>query len=229
MAEAFDPVFAGLSSPAKAWNRSGWHRRVPGYRVVVKDVAALMAAEWLAERFDPQILFIVRHPCAVILSELWQGTPAERSLTTILTNELLVEDHLRPYISGLREAEGEIAQLAAVWAVRHRVIADGLQTHPEWQVVYYEALCADPVRRFKQLFESLDLRWSEAMERYVEQHSMVDGEGMYSTKRVSYRQIDQWKGEIGEGDIARVREITRSLGLPFYEGHDEWTLAKFLR
>jgi hypothetical protein len=165
----------------------------------------------------------------VILSELRQGTPAEQSLAAVLAQERLVADHLAAYASSLERTESEIEKLAAVWAARHRVVANGLQRHPEWQVVYYEDLCADPVRRFRQLFAGLDLRWSRAMETYVEQRSLVDGDGRYSTQRVSYQQIDQWKSEVGEKEVARVREITKSFDLPFYEQQDEWTLAAFLR
>lgn len=228
LAKAFDPVFAGLPSPAKAWNRNDWHRWLPGYRVAVKEVAALMAAEWLAERYDPQMVFIVRHPCAVILSELRQGTPAERSLAALLAQEELVAAHLRPYVKRLREASGDIEQLAAVWAARHRVVADGLAKHPTWHVVYYEALCADPVGEFKQLFASLGLRWSRAMEAYVAGHSFGHDDGMYATRKISRYQIDKWQGQMRAQDEDRVREMTQSLRIPFYKEQEAWTLSSFL-
>lgn len=228
MARAFDPVFAGQESPARAWNRSAWHRWLPGYRVAVKDVAALMAAEWLAERYDPQVVFVVRHPCAVILSELQQGTPAEQSLATVLAQEKLVADHLAAYASSLERAGSEIEKLAAVWAARHRVVANGLQRHPEWQVVYYEDLCADPLVQFRRLFADLDLRWSNALAAYVTGHSETDEVGMYATRKVSRRQIDKWKALMSTKDIERVRHITRALGIPFYQDQDAWTLTRFL-
>lgn len=229
MAETFDPIFAGLSSPAKAWNRSGLHRWIPGYRVAVKDVASVMAVEWLAHRYGPKVVLIVRHPGAVILSELRQGTPAGQSLAAILTQKQVIEYHLKPYVGILKEAKSEIEQLAAVWAARHRVVADGLQRHPEWLVVCYENLCADPVGQFRELFAALDLRWSRAMETYVNRHSTVAGEGAYSIQRVSNRQIDEWRGRMADRDVAQVQEITRALEIPFYGQRDEWTLAKFLR
>lgn len=228
LARGFDPVFSGLRSPSKAWNRAGWHRWIPGYRVVVKDVAALMAAEWLYERYKPQMLFIVRHPCAVILSEMRQGTPPQESLKALLSNSELVEDSTRNHLATLKQAKGAIEMLAAVWAVRHRVIAHGLKAHPEWRIVYYEALCADPVGQYKQLFGSLDLRWSQAMATYVEAHSAADDGSMYSAKKVSRQQIDRWKGHMAKADVERVRALTMALEVPFYQAPEAWTLEKFL-
>lgn len=225
---AYDPIFAGLNSPAKAWNRHSWHRWLPGYRVVAKDVATLMAAEWLYERYRPLMLFVVRHPCAVVLSELNQGTPSERSLETILRQVDLVNDHLSDYAPELAEVDGAVASLAAVWAARHRVVANGLARNPEWKVIYYEAMCADPLRQFKQLFGALGLRWSKAMNEYVERRSSVDLPGKYSGRRVSRRQIDKWKGKMDLADVQRIRQITTALDLPFYASDEAWTLANFL-
>jgi hypothetical protein len=228
LAKAFDPLFAGLPSPARAWNRAGWHRWVPGYRVVVKDVAAFMAAEWLYERYRPHMLFVVRHPCAVILSEARQGTPAQESLRTILSDEALVEDHLKDYIADLTEAQGQLETLAAVWAARHRVLANGLKKHPEWQVIHYEALCANPGLHFRRVFESVGLRWSSAMADFVDDHSRLEIAGRYSGRRVSARQIDRWKAELDVAEEERVRQICQALEIPFYAAEEEWSLKPFL-
>ena len=228
LASAYDPIFAGLNSPAKAWNRHSWHRWLPGYRVVVKDVAVLMAAEWLYDRYRPLMLFVVRHPCAVVLSELDQGTPPERSLEAIVRQADLVNDHLSGYVPDLAEVDGAVGSLAAVWAARHRVVANGLVRYPEWKVICYEALCADPRGQFKQLFEALGLRWSKAMSEYVERRSSVDLPGKYSGRRVSRQQIDKWKGQMDLADVQRIRQITTALNVPFYASDEAWTLAKYL-
>jgi hypothetical protein len=225
----FDPVFAGLPTPSKAWNRGGWHRWVPGYRIAVKDVASLMAAEWLYERYQPQMVLIVRHPCPVILSELKQGVSGKESLATLLDSSDLVSDHLRSYVSFLKQATGEIEQLGAVWAARHRVIANALEKNPQWRIVYYEALCADPERQFEELIRALGLRWSRTMAAYVEWHSSGDATGMYSTRRVSRRRIDSWMERMSTHDVERVRRIVSTLSIPFYQERTDWTLARFLQ
>lgn len=61
LAQTFDPAFWGLPGRRK-WRRAFWHRLLPGYRLVIKDVASLMCAEWLVQRYQPALLLVIRHP-----------------------------------------------------------------------------------------------------------------------------------------------------------------------
>jgi hypothetical protein len=75
----FDPVFRGLPPTGRRWRRAPFHRLIPGYRLVVKEVAALLSTAWLTERYRPNVTVLLRHPCPTILSELRRDVPAEAS------------------------------------------------------------------------------------------------------------------------------------------------------
>ena len=219
-----DPVFRGLPAPSRRWNRVHWHRWLPGYRITLKEVASLMAVEWLYERYNPAVLVVVRHQCSVILSELRQGTPVDRSMQELFKQPTLFEDHLAPYRVMMESVSTPIEILAAIWGARHRVVANALLRHPEWRVTFYEELCADPEGEFKQLIRHFGLPWTNSMEQFVIEQSTSHVPGFYSAKRVSASQIGRWKELLSEGQIGAIKRVIEAFGLPFYQSELDWML-----
>lgn len=218
LAQIFDPVFQGLPG-RRNWRRSLLHRLLPGYQLVVKEVAGLMAAEWLAERYRPATLLVIRHPCPTILSELEQGTDPARSKATLLAQKQLFEDHLEPYRPVIEAATSPHQILAAIWAARYRVIADALPRHPDWKIVQYETLCEEPVATFHQLFSHVGLPWSDRNVNFIWHSSTTASPGLYSGKRVSRHQLDKWNGQLTPAETAAIYRTIEPFNLPFYVYH----------
>ncbi|MFZ0544612.1 MAG: sulfotransferase [Candidatus Promineifilaceae bacterium] len=225
--EIFDTAFRGLPYNRR-WRRAAWHRLVPGYRMVVKEVAAFMCLEWLAERYNPAVLTVIRHPCPTILSELAQGTDAQLSRQALLGQFSLwagdVAGEIVPYRSVLEKAQSAVEILAVIWAIRLRIFTTAFARHPEWQVVQYEALCANPVAQFQQLFEALRLPWTGRVEQFVIQSSTSYKPGSYSGTRHSTRQPDKWLQEMEPQTISAVRRQIEPFDLPFYRSAADWPI-----
>lgn len=213
--QAFDPAFQGLPG-RRNWQRAFIHRLIPGYQLIIKDVAGLMAAEWLQERYRPAMLLVIRHPCPTILSELAQGTDPLKSKATLLAQSQLFEDHLQPYRPVIEAATTPHEILAALWAARYRVIANALPRHPDWKIVYYERLCEEPVAAFHQLFSHFRLPWSDRNANFIWQSSTTTAPGLYSGKRVSRHQLDKWKEKLTPAEIAAIFRVIQPFQLPFY-------------
>ncbi|MGD8307147.1 MAG: hypothetical protein PVF17_10875, partial [Ignavibacteria bacterium] len=64
-----DPAFKGLIAAGSTWLKQPYRRFLTGKRVIIKEVAALLLLEWVYKRYQPDVLFVFRHPCAVALSE----------------------------------------------------------------------------------------------------------------------------------------------------------------
>lgn len=220
--QACDAAFGGLPFPDRRWQRGAWRRLVPGYRIVVKDVATLMATEWVAQRYRPHVLVVVRHPCAVVLSALRQGIVAEPYMAALHRNVELRQDYLNRYHDVIRTAATPVQVLGAIWAVCHRVLGDGLSRHADWAVVNYEALCAEPVGEFRAIFSLLGLHWNRAVEEYVIRSSSRHVPGLYSGVRVSSQQIGKWRTEIEKSDLEVIRHYVRAFDLPFYRSDEDW-------
>lgn len=217
-----DRAFKGLITYGKRWLKQPYRRFLPGYRIVITEVASLMLLEWVYKRYQPEILFVLRHPCAIALSEKNKNTPLERPIKEILKQPELMTDHLNPYLTTMEKAKKPFEIYGALWAARNRVIADLIPKYPEWRVVFYEDLCNDPTGHFRGLFDHFNLKWTDKVQKYINQSTTEEKPGKYSTYRITKNQIDKWKREMTRDNIDQVRRFVEPFNLPFYNKESDW-------
>jgi len=219
------PVFAGLIPP---WGRPLprdkvlLRRLLPGFQVIVKEVATLMCVGWIYNHFQPRILLVVRHPCGVALSESRKNTPTTEAMHEILQQPKLIQNHLEPYLAVFEEAKQPFEMLGTIWGARHRVVADQLAGHPEWVIVTYEALCEQPYQTFARLFHELDLRWTSTVEDFITATTTQHKPGTYSVYRVAREQAYKWRSALSKFEIEQVRRFVEPFQLPFYNQPSDW-------
>ncbi len=221
---AFDSAFGGLPF-GYGWHWGFYNRPWPNYQIIVKDVASLMSIEWVADRYDPEMMIIVRHPCATILSEIDKETPIQHSLEVLLNQQNLFEDHLEPYRTHIENARTPLEILATIWATRYRVVVNALAKHPDWPILYYEDLCHDPLSEFRKLYDHFDLPWTDRVAKYVQKTSTTEVPGRYSGVRVSAKQLDKWKAKMTQEQVDTVRRCIEVFELPFYQGNNNWEIT----
>ncbi|MEP7357847.1 MAG: sulfotransferase, partial [Anaerolineales bacterium] len=137
------------------WRLRERHQR----RLVIKEVIP-RACAYFCQRFQPRLIFLVRHPAAVALSFVDRGwwSPQRSSWEEL----------------GARQ--GRIL----------REVQDSLAGYPDSRVVLYEDLCLDPVTAFENLFAYAGLAWDSPLAGYVAQStSRGDTNDPYSTTRHS--------------------------------------------
>jgi len=220
-----DRAFNGLITYGRGWwIKQPYRRLLPGSRVVIKEVASLMLLEWVYKRYQPEILFVLRHPCAVALSEKNKRTPVERPIIEILNQPDLVEDHLKPYLTILEKAKTPFEIYGAIWGARNRVIADLIPKYPEWKILFYEDLTRDPLKCFRELFDHFNLDWTAKIQKHINQTTTKAKPGIYSTYRVTNTQTYKWKGKMTPDEIEQVRTFVEPFNLPYYNSESDWSL-----
>ena len=184
-------------------NRRRWRmKRSREARVVVKEVNPL-AIDWMLERLQPRLIFVVRHPAAVALSFVklgwWGGEAGEE-----------------------RERHDWTKYGARLAEVLNRSV-DSIERWRDSQVVQYEELCLSPVDGFRDLFDFAGLSWSEALEQEVLTRSVGgDRANTYSTSRDSREVSTAWRSEITEDALRDLRTGWDQHRLPWYQADDEW-------
>ena len=138
----FDRVFNG--SLSNIWTRQDWRiaeglsrwkpadrvtyriarmcyhlRKLRAARYVVKEIRANLMLEWLDGHFPLRIVFVTRHPCAVIGLRLRVGW--EANLGEIVTQAELMKDHLEPYREWICGARTPLQRAAVLWCVENLV------------------------------------------------------------------------------------------------------------
>ena len=204
------------------------HRR-RGAAALYKDPIAIFSAEWLAGRFDMDVVVTVRHPCAFAGSIKRLHWAYTKRFGDLLAQPLLMRDFLSGYEGPLRaysEREQDIVdQAILLWNVQTEAIARHRRRHDsEWVFVRLEDISREPVARFRDIFERLGVTWNDRVEELVRETSdasnPAEASRPDSVRRDSAAHITNWKRRLTDDEIARVRAGTEHLWTAFYDDGD---------
>jgi len=187
---------------------------LPEYRLI-KEVRANLFLRWLHDHF-PQtpILFIVRHPCAVVLSRLELGFGTDRDIGFLLSQPDLVSDFLDDHLNLIRGAACDEEKHAILWCVHNlvplRQFAMQDQTAGTFRVVYYENLCTNLEPEMEQIFEAIG-RQGGRRAVLADQPSATSRLG--SAVVTGSDRILAWKNRLAPEQIERILAVVRLFGL----------------
>ena len=165
-----------LAGRQRSWPASG--------PLVVKSVHCVRSLEWIADRFDPAVVVVERHPFGVISS--WRKLGWDDFLDTDpgalrYSAAVLGVDPVPPGAQWLERAAWHYGLLSSY-------LEQARLRHPEWLVVRHEVVCSDPEPAFQRLSARLGLQFTEGTARFLAA-SNRPGDG-YSTHRLWHEQVD---------------------------------------
>ena len=205
--------------------------RLRRVRPLIKDPFALFSAEWLARRYDANVVIVIRHPAGFVssLKRLNWG----RDFAFLAGQDLLLRDYLGPFaheICAYAEGGDEIDVIDRAilkWKCWYHVVRELEQRHPEWIFVKYEELAAEPVEGYKGLYERLTLRWDEKVAEKVSEFSSVLNPkeaplwaSPHTIRRDSLAATRTWRTRLSEGEIRRIRLGVGDVARHFYSEED---------
>jgi hypothetical protein len=153
------------------------------------------------------LVFVLRHPCAVVASRLSLGWATDEDLDPLLAQPALAEDFLlehMPLIAGARRPE---EKHAVIWCVTNLVPLSQFPSD-ELALFFYEDLCLQPGREIPRLFRALGHPLGEAGIP-TDRPSMVTRRG----PRGSRSRIDGWRSELTAAQIDAVLGVVRRFKL----------------
>lgn len=183
--------------------------------IIVKDVHAGLATEYVWEAFRPNIVIIIRNPFAVTAS--WQRVNFEvgQRVDLLLNQPRLVTDHLAPFVDQMRASDDKFFKLGAFWGASYFVMQRLAQHHPEWGWVTHEALCADPNVGFTNLLAQFGLKQSPRGTAFLQSHNRPPraDENAFSVSRVAADQPDKWRDELTPAQVDAIHAGCTPFGL----------------
>jgi Sulfotransferase family len=183
--------------------------------VLVKLVHANLNLAWFNENFpQAQQLFVLRHPCGQF--ESWRRLGWEPEPHRLLHNSRLVADHLQPYVDLIAGARSFWERAGALWAATVHVVHRQTLRDGGRLIVAYEWLCTDSVTRYQDLYDRLDLDWTQRAERFIRSSDTDADSRTYSLRRPTAAQADKWKTGLSHSDIEACRRFVEPFGLPYY-------------
>jgi len=228
----FHEGMRGIAWALKEYGKWTW-ARVNGWRPLVKDPLALFSAEWIADRFDTQVIVLVRHPAGFAHS--LQRTGWSHDFTNFIEQPELMKSLPAGLAQEIREAAedpGDIVEQASLlWKVIYSTVASYQNRHPEWKVVRNEDLAVHPFQEFEKLCNFLDVpfdaRMKQAVKEFTANRSPSSGETpIHKVRRNSRSEAWKWRRLLDRDTIERIREQTAPVWEEFY-APDEWKSQEF--
>ncbi len=168
-------------------------RAQPARRVIVKSVLAHFCLEWLAERFQPQVVVMQRDPMNVVSSWLrLQVHGYDLHERPVVRQRFLDPMGIEPPRAGFSQLE-----LCAWWVgLLTEVLREQWLRHPEWTLVTHETVCGDATSEFRALYAKLGLEWTEETTRAISQ-------GGYNSP--TFRRTDWSASELTGADVTQAQ------------------------
>ena len=191
---------------------------------LVKEIRANLALKWLHENFpEVPIIFVMRHPCAVVFSRMKLGWATDHDIEPFISQPQLAEDYLGPYLDLICSAGNTEEKHAVIWSISNMVPLKQFGSD-ELKVVYYENLCTYPEGELSGIFETIGYEFSNPRVDALNRASQTTRAG--SAVVAGTDKIGNWKQELSRSQIDSILRIVDEFGLSHLYGHSSLPLNK---
>ena len=197
--------------------RDGWiDRRVerifPSHRLI-KDIRANLFLKWLHNTF-PQIplLFIMRHPCAVVLSRMKLDWATDTDIESFLVQTKLVDDFLTDKLDFILQAKTIEEKHTIIWCINNMVPIkqfglDGLN------IIFYENLVRRPEAEIGKISQVINIDFNR---RVHEQFSQPSTTATWLSSILTGRDIiSHWQTELSTKQINNILATVKLFELDY--------------
>jgi hypothetical protein len=170
----------------------------------------------LLAKANPQLklLLLVRHPCAVINSEL-KGEAAHlfASSTPIYENWGLFEQLLESKTALVHKLTLDkiklmtpAQRLAWRWLIYYEQLLEQSSLE-NCLLMRYEHLCVEPLVAFAEVFKFFGLTFDQQVKNYLVASTSSHSDSYYSTSKDPVKAMHSWKAKLPAEDITAIEDI----------------------
>jgi hypothetical protein len=188
-------------------------REMLANRYVVKEIRANLMLDWLENYTRGRIVYLIRHPCAVIGSRINFETPSfetpsfQADMEEILFQSSLLSDFLEPFRKTISEASTPVQRHAVLWCVENFIPLSQSGSR-DWLFCFYEDFVSEQDGAFRRVFQALGLEPTRKTERAKNRVVSLPSQDL-STPR-------PWYGPLSEAEGEEVLRICSEFGLGLY-------------
>ncbi|MFZ7127488.1 MAG: sulfotransferase [Desulfobacterales bacterium] len=218
----FEQILTGKTLNPGTLSRAD-RNTVPGTRTwIVKFVRANMLMSWLVRQFEvPRPLVVIRHPCAVVSSQLRMGS-WDHVTAPVECPEFFAE---YPEFEKIRRKLRHLDEMLAFsWCLEYFLILKEQKPYP-WLLLAYEDLLLNPEKRFSDIFRNFRHEISPEGFRLIGKDSSTtvdDGHSRHGARLTS------WKRYLTAEQAERILNVTKAFGIDVYSTAAEPDYARLL-
>jgi len=193
-----------------------------GAPVVFKEVTFIRQLQNLLEKTDVPVIYLVRHPCATVLSEV-NGQQQDKmpSGRQQKLKEILLEHSpdLAERFAEVCEGSDVVQRTALLWRCEIETCLRLVQGSRSGMIMTYEQLADDACTHVKTIFAHLGLTYSDQTTQFIDSLYGLSNAGRHSPKRTGWgdsyysvyrnprEQKDAWKARIAPEDRRKIEAI----------------------
>lgn len=189
---------------------------------VIKDPTALFLTEYLYKYFHVKPVILIKHPISFVVSVVkrkkWLKSPSELSHQSDLIKDYFSDEP--GYFD--KNWDSPIKSASAYWRILYKVLLSQSSNYPDWHIVKHEEMSQDPVSFFNHLYNSLDLNWSDSIEKKV--ISMTKGAGknqvtsgkVHSLRRDSSKIFQASIDSLSKDERREIFDVVQDVALKVY-------------
>jgi hypothetical protein len=179
-----------------------------------KFISGNLLMPWIAQNFPVKAIYLVRHPCAVVSSQLrhpgWSWADEIKKYQFPVSK---YKDIYTKYKKPLSHVNGATELLTAIWALANTQILNNT-ANERWLKVYYEDLVLDPVHEFSRIFNYLKYDEIELNKKILENPSLS-----YKGDKEKFNReglITKWQKNLSGEQIERIISIINDFDISIY-------------
>lgn len=212
----FERLLSGRIPSRLLYDLDSGNRILTSNYIIAHFNHANLLAGWLQRQFNFKSNVLLRHPCAVVASQLFHpnigAAMAEKppKIAHFKFNELFkTEQDL------INQLETKEQHLAFLWAMQVREILDRNPEINRMRVVHYEHLVRDFEQQIKGIFQWIGQEVPETVWklRTVPSKSVLNPN---ATQHYDVSHLENWKNQLTPSQVQQILEVVREMGINLY-------------
>jgi hypothetical protein len=173
---------------------------------ITKFIRANFMLGYISNNFNPKIIFVMRHPCAVIFSRMRLNW--EVNLQYLLSDPDIVEDYLQPYLLDIKKETDPVGIHAIWWALEQLIALDSLNGR-DYFFVHYEDVYLSNYQKFSEIINWLGLK--DQQDKLIkQQEKSLEDDSEYTFR------ISQWESGLNSDQKEKILWWANRFGIDYY-------------
>ena len=178
---------------------------------LVKEIRANLFLGWLHNKFpEVPLLFVLRHPCAVVLSRMQLDWWTDKDIESFLSQPKLVHDFLDGKMEVIKGAKTVEEKHAIIWSISNLVPLRHFQSS-RLKVVFYEDLCLQPEKEIPRVFEAIGHSYHRSVFEKLGEPSATATSS--SAVIAGEDRVNRWKEALSSEQIRNILSVVEAFEL----------------
>jgi hypothetical protein len=180
------------------------------WKYLVKSIRANLMLAWIDRNFHCPIIYLIRHPCAVVLSKIKSNW--DTHLEIFLEQNELMRDYLNGFKKIIRAAKNPLQKHTVMWCIENLIPLDQFKRY-NWIICTYEGLCNNKEKEVDRIFARLGLKRTKQVNSAINNFYQTRKD---SAVRVGKNPVCDWKNQLSKKDVADILGIVDDFGIKLY-------------